>query len=114
MSQSQTIDRRRMRRTRRRLQLTLCSRSLRDQLGFTVDISPWGLQITSARHELAPGEPVRLEVGLPEIGNVALTGVVVWAVQAHAAVAPIVQPKAGVRLTQADEAWFQYCLAAGM
>jgi hypothetical protein len=77
-----------------------------DRMGFTADVSPYGMFVASLKLEKA-GQPLWFLVELPS-GMVKLQGEVVWCRRVPRELRTVVKSGFGIRLTQAPEEWYRF------
>ena len=82
----------------------------RDNLGYTEDISPFGLFV-STRKSQELGQELLFEVHLPD-GSALLQGIVAWRRSSSREVRSFASSGFGVRLLSAPEEWYQYLMGA--
>ena len=80
--------------------------------GFTRNLSASGLFV-EARHLEPPGTKVEMEIDVPRKGTVHLMGEVIWGRSVGRGMERVALGGFGVRVVQADEGWYQFCLALG-
>jgi hypothetical protein len=79
-----------------------------DNMGFTEDVSPYGMFISSRKNQEL-GQQLILEVYLDE-GNILLDGVVVWRRSVSRELRSVAGTGFGVRITSAPGEWYQLFL----
>lgn len=80
--------------------------------GFTRNLSASGLFVES-RHLEAPGSRILMEIDIPRKGTVQVTGQVIWGRAVGRGLERVALGGFGVRVLQADEAWYQFCVGLG-
>lgn len=107
MSSNRKFDR-----TKQRLTLRFTLDGKTWESAFTTDVSPRGVFVMSSR-PVPKGTSVRMEIQLPEVGMLTLTGVVAWKIAVPRTVSKVKRSGFGVELRGAPEAWFEFCAQIG-
>ncbi len=80
--------------------------------GFTRNLSASGLFVET-RHLEPPGTSLTMEIDLPKQGTVQVRGEVIWGRAVGRGLERVALGGFGVRVVQADEGWYQFCLGLG-
>ena len=80
--------------------------------GFTRNLSASGLFV-EARHLEPPGTKLAMEIEVPRKGTVHVQGEVVWGRTVGRGLERVALGGFGVRVVQAEEDWYQFCLGLG-
>jgi hypothetical protein len=105
---------RKMPREKRRLRLRFGKPGENPEtLGFTLNISPLGLFVSTYKLE-SVGQDVWLQVELPGAEAVLLQGKVVWKRSVRRELRSVANSGFGVALNQAPEAWYRFLMNEGL
>jgi len=100
-------ERRSSARVRRRFKARFSKLGLREHVGFTTNVGPSGLFVSTRQVE-SPGTVLRLSIDLPGRGCVTLAGAVAWAKMVPPGLHAIQQGGFGVNITDAPEDWVRF------